>query len=90
MPRLKENIYSSVSRTCYGTAGMVVKIVATHGDVEIVEDQDGNRFPVSSSKLEYDQQAAIKPDTRPPPDKKGKSTPGRKNSKQAQQIQTLF
>lgn len=53
MPRLKENIIG-VFRTVYGMAGDTVTVVSDHDNVQIVENESGNRFPVKTEKLTYD------------------------------------
>lgn len=47
---LSTDILSS-SKKIYGKKGDVVKIVADHLNVMIVEDKNGKRFPVSVEKL---------------------------------------
>ncbi len=48
MPYLKEHIRKAwVS----ANAGEQVKIIADHGNVQIVEDKNGNRFPIRTEDL---------------------------------------
>lgn len=51
MPFLKENILSNFHNRLYGAAGSEVIIIADHDNVQIVEDKEGNRFPVATDKL---------------------------------------
>ncbi|MGN6491203.1 MAG: hypothetical protein ACTHLE_04345 [Agriterribacter sp.] len=53
MPRLRENIIG-VNRNVYGMAGDTVRVVSDHDNVQIVEDESGNRFAVRNDKLTYD------------------------------------
>lgn len=49
--RLLEDIYSNgKGRQPYGQAGDLVELLADHGEVFIVENKKGVRFPVSKSK----------------------------------------
>ncbi|WP_430900535.1 MULTISPECIES: hypothetical protein [unclassified Paraflavitalea] len=39
----------------YAEAGTVVKLIADHGNVLIVEDGNGQRFPVARSKIDTEE-----------------------------------
>jgi formylmethanofuran dehydrogenase subunit D len=44
--RLKEDVVGMYSKIEYGKAGDEVKVVSEHGDMVIVENTEGSRFPM--------------------------------------------
>jgi len=44
--RLKEDVVGMYSKIEYGKAGDEVKVVSEHGDMVIVENTEGNRYPM--------------------------------------------
>jgi formylmethanofuran dehydrogenase subunit D len=44
--RLKEDVVGMYSKIQYGKAGDEVKVVSEHGDMVIVENTEGSRFPM--------------------------------------------
>lgn len=50
--RLKTDIISVFKNHVYGKAGEEVKVISEHGEVFIVENKKGIRYPVKKENLE--------------------------------------
>jgi hypothetical protein len=75
MPKLKEMISSNCSSVCYGLAGDPVRIVADRGEILIVENIIGSRFPVRRELVDLDDAIKVNEAVQTPPVPKEEKKP---------------